>query len=53
MNMKWYEENLKSSTLIKEGIINQEYYLHLLAQKDHWRLWKLLVMEKWFNYWAY
>lgn len=53
MNIAWYEENLKSSTLIKEGIINQEYYLHLLSEKDHWRLWKLLVMEKWFNYWAY
>lgn len=52
MNMQWYVANLRDSKLIKEGIVNQEYYLHLLAQKDHWRLWKLMVMEKWFGYWA-
>ena len=52
MNMPWYEANLKDSKLIKEGIVNQEYYLRLLTQKDHWRLWKLAVMEKWFAHWA-
>ena len=52
MNMPWYEANLKDSKLIKEGIVNQEYYLRLLAQKDHWRLWKLMVMGKWFAHWA-
>jgi asparagine synthase (glutamine-hydrolysing) len=52
MNMPWYEACLRDSKLIKEGIVNQEYYLHLLAQKDHWRLWKLMVMEKWFAHWA-
>lgn len=52
MHMDWYKQNLDQATLIKEGIINEEYYLQLLAQKDHWRLWKLLVMEKWFKHWA-
>lgn len=52
MNMPWYEANLRDSKLIKEGIVNQEYYLRLLTQKDHWRLWKLIVMEKWFAHWA-
>jgi asparagine synthase (glutamine-hydrolysing) len=53
MNMQWYECNLKNATLIKEGIVNEEYYLQLLTRKEHWKLWKLLVMEKWFNHWAY
>jgi asparagine synthase (glutamine-hydrolysing) len=52
MQIEWYKSNLDQSTLIKEGIINEEYYLQLLTQQDHWRLWKLLVMEKWFNRWA-
>lgn len=53
MNMQWYEANLRDAKLIKEGIVNEAYYLHLLAQKDHWKLWKLLIMEKWFCRWAY
>lgn len=52
MQIEWYKSNLGQATLIKEGIINEEYYLQLLTQQDHWRLWKLLVMEKWFNRWA-
>lgn len=52
MNMPWYEANLRDSKLIKEGIVNKEYYLQLLTQRDHWRLWKLMVMEKWFAHWA-
>lgn len=52
MQMEWYKSNLDQSKLIKEGIINEEYYLQLLTQQDHWRLWKLMVMEKWFNRWA-
>jgi asparagine synthase (glutamine-hydrolysing) len=52
MNINWYEKNMANSKLISEGIINKDYYLHLLTQRDHWRLWKLVVMEKWFNHWC-
>ncbi len=52
MNMQWYESGLRQSNLVKEGVVNEQYCRNLLEQKDHWRLWKLLVMEKWFSKWA-
>ncbi len=50
-NMNRYKEILANSTLIKDGILQSEYCNGLLNSKDHWRLWKLAVMEKWYNRW--
>lgn len=52
MNIEWYKNVLGSAALIRDGIINAAYCERLLNNKDHWRLWKLAVMEKWYKRWA-
>jgi asparagine synthase (glutamine-hydrolysing) len=52
MNLDFYKAILDRSKLVRDGIIRQEYYLHLLAEGAHWKLWKLAVMEKWYQYWC-
>ena len=52
MNTKWYSAILDFATLIEDGIIRKEYYTRLLTTNDHWRLWKLAVMEKWYKRWV-
>jgi len=51
MNFEFYEKYLNNSKLVDAGIINQSAINHYIKQKDHWRLWKILVLEKWFNKW--
>ncbi|CAN5303482.1 asparagine synthase (glutamine-hydrolyzing) [soil metagenome] len=51
MNIDWYQQQLQDSTLVKAGLINEGYVTTLLENADHWRLWKLLVMEKWYRHW--
>jgi asparagine synthase (glutamine-hydrolysing) len=51
MNMEWYRQNLKNSSLVSEGIINGDSLNELISVGDHWRLWKLLVLEKWHKRW--
>ena len=51
MNFDFYQKALKNSKLVEENIINQSAINHYIKQKDHWRLWKILVLEKWFEKW--
>ena len=51
MNFEFYEKNLNNSKLVEAEIINQSAINHYIKQKDHWRLWKILVLEKWFEKW--
>lgn len=51
-NINWYRNNLSESKLISNGVINKDYVDKLLAVSDHWRLWKIVVMEKWFSKWV-
>lgn len=51
MNMEWYRTRLQESKLVKDEIVNQSYVQDLLTNKDHWRLWKLAVMETWYRTW--
>ncbi|MFH0867326.1 MAG: asparagine synthase (glutamine-hydrolyzing) [Bacteroidota bacterium] len=51
-NIKWYRNNLSESKLISDRIINKEYTDNLLKECDHWRLWKIVVMEKWYRQWV-
>lgn len=48
MNIQWYRKALSKSTLIENRVINAQYVNELLLNEDHWRLWKLTVMEKWY-----
>ncbi|MBS1618486.1 MAG: asparagine synthase (glutamine-hydrolyzing) [Bacteroidetes bacterium] len=52
MDMDWYQKVLNNSMMVRDGIIRLGYYQKLVTQKDHWRLWKMAVMEKWYRRWA-
>lgn len=52
MNIEWYERHLADSKLVKDELVNGAYIHNLVQQKDHWRLWKLAVMELWYQYWV-
>lgn len=52
MNYDWYKKHLGQSKLADDKIINREYIDSLLKEKDHWRLWKIAVMELWYRKWV-
>ncbi len=51
MQTEFYKEELSNATLVEHNIIQQSYIDELLNNKYDWKLWKILVMEKWFNQW--
>jgi asparagine synthase (glutamine-hydrolysing) len=51
MNIDFYKKELANSALVKHNIINQKYIDELLKETYNWKLWKILVMEKWFKRW--
>jgi asparagine synthase (glutamine-hydrolysing) len=52
MDLDFYKSVLDTSVLISEGVVRKEYYLQLLSDREHWKLWKLTVMEKWYQHWC-
>jgi len=52
MHIDWYASALRKGALINSGLIKRERLETFIQQKDHWRLWKLLVMEQWFKRWG-
>lgn len=51
MQMDWYEKQLKNSTLVKLNIIKQSFIDKMLEEDYNWKLWKILVLEKWAQKW--
>lgn len=51
MNIEWYKQHLTNGKIIQENIIATKGLQQLIEQKDHWRLWKLLILEKWLQQW--
>jgi asparagine synthase (glutamine-hydrolysing) len=51
MNKQFYLEALKDSFLVKDGIIRQAFLDQELKLQYNWRLWKLVVLEKWYAHW--
>ncbi|HBX51867.1 MAG: asparagine synthase (glutamine-hydrolyzing) [Bacteroidetes bacterium RIFOXYA12_FULL_35_11] len=51
MDISWYKKNLENCNLIREKIIRKETVEGYLQSKDHWRLWKILIMENWYKKW--
>lgn len=51
MNYALYGKALLHGLLIKQGVINKTYLESCLHNKDHWRLWKLFVLENWWSVW--
>lgn len=51
MNIDWYRTELAESRLVKDGLISRDYIDSLLKNDYDWRLWKIMVMEKWYKKW--
>jgi len=47
----FYSEKLKKSKLAQNGYLKQTTINKYLQMNDFWRLWKILILENWFNYW--
>lgn len=52
MNIDFYKKELRASQLVKHNIIKQSYIDNLLKEEYNWKLWKILVFEKWFAHWT-
>lgn len=50
-NIPVYKEKLIQGRLVTEGVIRLSYIEKLIASRDHWRLWKLFVLENWWEVW--
>lgn len=51
MNIEWYRKQFKNSKLVELNLVNQDYIDNLLKETYNWKLWKLIVMEKWLQKW--
>lgn len=51
MDINFYKKELANASLVKDGIIKQTYLDKLFNETYNWRLWKILVMEKWYSRW--
>lgn len=51
-NIEYYAQKLEGGRLIKEKIIQESGLKKLIEEKDHWRLWKLFVLEMWWQNWC-
>ncbi len=51
MHIAWYKKTLTGGKAIQEGIVSAAGLRQLIEQKDHWRLWKLTILEKWLQTW--
>ena len=50
-NFSVYQEKLLNGQLVLQNIIKYSYIQNLIATKDHWRLWKIFVLENWWEEW--
>lgn len=51
MNYTLYKNTLIDGRLVNDDVINPDYINKLIDNKDHWRLWKLFVLENWWQVW--
>jgi len=52
MDLDYYKSELQNSKLVEYKIINKSYIDDLIKETYNWKLWKILIMEKWFQNWA-
>ncbi|MDD4576797.1 MAG: asparagine synthase (glutamine-hydrolyzing) [Bacteroidales bacterium] len=45
----FYEQILKKSVLIEIGLLSKKYIQELIFNNDHWRLWKIVILELWWQ----
>ena len=52
MNYNWYQKILDKGRLIDADILTEQGLRKMLAERDHWRLWKFTVLEFWWRRWV-
>lgn len=52
MDFNLYRKTLTGGRLLNDGVIKPAFVEQLLFSKDHWRLWKLFVLEHWWRVWV-
>jgi asparagine synthase (glutamine-hydrolysing) len=52
MNFEFYRKTLVGGRLMNDGIIRPVFIENLLSRKEHWKLWKLFVLEHWWRVWV-
>lgn len=52
MDIGRYRELLLNGRLVNDSIVKSTYISRLIDNADHWRLWKLAVMENWWRRWV-
>lgn len=52
MDVNWYKKQFRESNLVKFEIIQKKYLDQLLEETYTWKLWKILILEKWFSKWV-
>ena len=53
MNKEFYQKAFENAYLVSDGIIQKKFIEAELKQDYSWRLWKLLVLEKWYAHWRH
>jgi asparagine synthase (glutamine-hydrolysing) len=51
-DIAWYSALLGESRLVRDGVLQGTAVAGLLAAADHWRLWKVAVLELWYREWT-
>ncbi len=51
MNTGFYTNVIKEGRLLQDHVIRREYVDELIRANDHWRLWKIMVLEFWYQRW--
>lgn len=52
MDVDWYKSQFKNSKLVELNLVNPRYIDDLFSETYTWKLWKLLIMEKWLCQWC-
>lgn len=50
-NIEWYKSVLSDSKLVKDGYLNGNVIKEYIETMQHWKLWKIVVLEKWYRKW--
>ena len=51
MDIDYYQSVVLDGRLVKDELINRDAIEKMVREKDHWRLWKVMVMELWYQKW--
>lgn len=51
-NIDWYRDNLLEGQLIQRKIVKKTGLDRLIEHEEYWKLWKLIVLEFWFQEWV-